>query len=246
MKLLISVVVPSHNEEKYIGKCLQSLKNQSLEKSKFEIIVVDNASTDKTAKIAKRFNVKVVKEKRLGVGYARQKGLENAKGEIVAFTDADTVLPKHWLKRILQDFSKNSKAVAVFGQNFFVDDEGRRRPHWLFYKFMNSYTKLILRLGKPMIGGANCAAKREALLSVGSFDERYQISEDLMIGQKLIKKGEIIYNPSNIVYTSFRAIERSFLSHIRGALDHIRVVWLKKDLVYRTREELEKPLFKHK
>jgi glycosyltransferase involved in cell wall biosynthesis len=92
---LISVIIPAFNEEKFLGNCLFSLKNQDF--NDFEIIVVDNNSRDKTSKIAKKFGVKLVSEKNQGAALARNRGAKEAKGEILAFTDADTILPKNWL-----------------------------------------------------------------------------------------------------------------------------------------------------
>jgi glycosyltransferase involved in cell wall biosynthesis len=82
---MLSVIIPAFNEEKFLPRCLESLKNQKFKD--FEIIVVDNNSTDKTAEIAKKFNVILVSEKSQGVAYARNKGAEIAKGEILIFND---------------------------------------------------------------------------------------------------------------------------------------------------------------
>ncbi len=89
-KTLISVVVPAFNEEKFIGRCLEALKRQDFSE-KYEIIVVDNNSTDKTAQIAKRMGVKVVSEKKQGDVFALRKGCSEAQGEIIAITDAETL-----------------------------------------------------------------------------------------------------------------------------------------------------------
>ncbi len=82
---MLSVIIPAFNEENFLPRCLESLKNQKFKD--FEIIVVDNNSTDKTAEIAKKFNVILFSEKNQGVAYARNKGSEIAKGEILVFTD---------------------------------------------------------------------------------------------------------------------------------------------------------------
>ena len=79
--MFISVVVPALNEEKYIGHCLSSLRAQHYPRELYEIIVVDNASTDRTAEIARRFGLKVVFEPQRGVGRARHRGAQEARGE---------------------------------------------------------------------------------------------------------------------------------------------------------------------
>jgi glycosyltransferase involved in cell wall biosynthesis len=81
--MLISVVIPALNEEKYIGRCLASLRAQTHPRELYEIIVVDNASTDRTSEIARGLGAQVVHEPRRGVGWARHRGAREARGEII-------------------------------------------------------------------------------------------------------------------------------------------------------------------
>src|SRR3990167_9148920 len=92
----ISVVVPAFNEEKYLSRCLESFKQQDYPKEKFEVIVVDNNSTDKTPKIAQSYEARLVGCQVRGVAVSRQAGGQAAKGEIIAGTDADTVVSTNW------------------------------------------------------------------------------------------------------------------------------------------------------
>ena len=119
----ISVIIPAFNEEKRISSCLKSIANQTYKP--MEIIVVDNNSTDKTAQIAKEFGARVIIEKQQGITYARNYGFDNAKGEILARTDADTLVPSNWLERINDHFEKDKKldavsGPAIFGLRFFT------------------------------------------------------------------------------------------------------------------------------
>ena len=98
-----SVVIPCFNEENYLKRTIKSLQSQDY-KGNFEIIVVDNNSTDNTAIIAKRLGVRVISEKNPGVCFARQKGTLSASGSIVISTDADTVFKKNWLSKIDKKF----------------------------------------------------------------------------------------------------------------------------------------------
>ena len=100
----VSVVIPAFNEEKYIGKCLKSVVNQIMPAD--EIIVVNNNCTDKTEVIAKKFGARIVKEKVQGMTPARNRGFNSVKYEIIARTDADTVVPKDWIKIIKNNFKK--------------------------------------------------------------------------------------------------------------------------------------------
>ena len=99
----VSVVVPAFNAEKLIERCLESLKNQTV--SPYEIIVVDNNSTDRTAAIAEQYGVIVVKESRQGIAWARDAGFLKASGDIIARCDADCVTPKTWVETITKYYS---------------------------------------------------------------------------------------------------------------------------------------------
>lgn len=108
----VSVIIPVHNEEKYLEKCLQSILAQTEKPD--EIIVVDNNCTDKTIKIAQEFGAKIVKEKKQGMIYARNAGFDTAQYEIIARTDADIILPKDWIAKIKKAFT-DSELGALSG-----------------------------------------------------------------------------------------------------------------------------------
>ena len=112
---MITVIIPAFNEEKTIEKCLDSLVNQKT-KRKFSVIVVDNNSTDKTAEKARTFENKldltIIVEKKKGRGAARRTGFQNAIGEVLFSTDADTTHPSNWIET-LSDSLENSKSIAV-------------------------------------------------------------------------------------------------------------------------------------
>lgn len=100
--MTLSVIIPAYNEEKHIKKCLESLISQ--DEKPTEIILVDNNCTDRTVEIARNFNVIIVKENKQGIANARNTGFNNAKGEILVKTDADTILPHDWVLRIKEAF----------------------------------------------------------------------------------------------------------------------------------------------
>lgn len=115
-----SIVVPARNEERLLALCLKSLVEQDYA-GDYEVIVVDNASTDQTLEIASSFGVKVVYEANIGSGPARQRGLLEARGEIVAFTNADTIVPRHWLGTLVHFIRRSPAVVAVTGPYAFFD-----------------------------------------------------------------------------------------------------------------------------
>jgi glycosyltransferase involved in cell wall biosynthesis len=114
---MISVVIPALNEERYLGKCLESLMRQDYHHS-FEIIVVDNGSTDNTVSIANSYGVNVISEFRRGAAWARQRGFESATSAIIASTDADTILPVNWLSQIDLLFRENRILPVTDGLQF--------------------------------------------------------------------------------------------------------------------------------
>jgi glycosyltransferase involved in cell wall biosynthesis len=123
---MISVVVPAYNESELIQTTLESLFKQDY-KGDFEVVVVDNNSTDNTAEIARRLGVRVVFCSQKGVAHARQAGAEAAQGSIIVQADADTMYPEGWLSRIQSQFDRHPNAVAVAG-TFIL----RTRPGGLF------------------------------------------------------------------------------------------------------------------
>ena len=117
----ISLIICAYNEEKYIGECLDyAIKNS---KGKlFEIIVIDNVSTDNTkAEALKRSNVKVVREEKKGLVRARERGFMEAKGDILAYIDADTRMPEGWIDRLISEFEKNDNHVCISGPYVYHD-----------------------------------------------------------------------------------------------------------------------------
>lgn|SRR5215204_689371 len=116
----LSVVIPAYNEGSYLDASLTSLRQQDFSGS-YEVIVVDNNSTDDTAAIASAHGARVLHEPRRGVCVARERGTRAAPGEIVISTDADTVHPADWLTRLDAQFQRNDGAIAVAGPCRYAD-----------------------------------------------------------------------------------------------------------------------------
>ncbi|MGH7682369.1 MAG: glycosyltransferase family 2 protein, partial [Candidatus Eiseniibacteriota bacterium] len=115
----VSVVVPAYNEEDLLPACLQSLLAQDFQ-GRLEIIVVNNGSTDRTSVIAQESGVRVVEEPHRGYAAALARGFRDATGEIVATTDADTVVPHDWISRMVREYEENPDVVAVGGDVVFL------------------------------------------------------------------------------------------------------------------------------
>jgi glycosyltransferase involved in cell wall biosynthesis len=208
-----SIVIPAYNEEKFLPECLESLKKQNFKKN-FEIIVVDNNSTDRTFKIAKKFGVRVIKEKKRGVCFARQAGTKIAKGEIIISTDADNNFSPNWLANIYQAFNKNKKIVTVLGPYRFSD-----KPKWAKWYSIIQFKVVELvykKTGKIIYSPAsNFAFKKTAWQKIGGYDTGLtQGGDEYGLFKKLNKQGKAVYLPENRVYTSSRRAKKGIIYNL--------------------------------
>lgn len=201
----ISVVIPAYNEEYTIARCLRSLVEQSLPRDQYEIIVVDNNCTDNTVKIALTFpGIRVIHEPTPGVGAARVRGWQEAQGEIIASTDADCEVPRHWLRKMTNIFEQKKDVVAVSGGYLFYDRD----------IIVNSIVKIfehsLVALSWFLAGGVmamtanNMAVRRSAYFQTQGFDPTLQFGEDLNLAKKLHHLGRIYWGFNNRVKTSAR------------------------------------------
>lgn len=118
----ISVVVPFHNEEQHIEKCVQALLSQDCPSSRYEIIMVDNGSTDRSPDIVKRYpDVKLISEKRPGSYAARNRGIAYSNSTIIAFTDADCVPSVDWLQTISEAMTSQEVAILLGSRQFAIE-----------------------------------------------------------------------------------------------------------------------------
>lgn len=204
----VSVVIPAYNEEKYIGNCLLSLKNQ--EQKADEIIVVDNNSTDHTGVIASEYHVNLVHETKQGMIPARNSGYNKASYDIIARTDADTVLPSDWIKKIKNNFEE-SDIDALSGPIVFYDLP-LKTPFWanLFLDFMTHVQK-----GRNTLIGPNMAFTKNIWGKIRDsvcLDSK-AVHEDVDIGMHILQAGGTIkIDKTLIVEASGRRIKANPVS----------------------------------
>lgn len=202
-----SIVIPAYNEEAYIAKTIKSLKNQSY-KGKVEIIVVDNASTDNTAKIAQKLGTTVYYESNPGVCWARQLGSKNAKGNILISVDADTYYSRDWLKNIDAQFVKNPALVGVAGPCKFYD-----APSWgsIFTFSLFGLSSLIYYFTHKTIyaSATNIAFKKSSW--AGYNTSINQGGDELDLLRNLQKNGHVKFDNKNPSYSSSRRLVRGLL-----------------------------------
>ncbi len=211
----VSVVIPAFNESKNIHKTLESLLAQTYKD--FELIVVDNSSTDNTSEIANMYGAKVIYEPKKGVTHARQTGFLAAKGEIIISTDADAIHPPDWIERIVKIMDSDPSLVAVGGIAYLHSGplSARLAAKYLFYPFL-VIDKLLS--GGWNLSGFSMAVKKDAFLRTGGFDPNLNIGEDIDLSKKLRKLGKVVVRRDLISTVSGRRYKNGFL---KGILDYI-------------------------
>lgn len=225
-ELLISVIVSAFNEEKYLPGCLESLIQQTYPKDRFSVTVVNNNSTDETFSIAKKYGAKVISEKKQGYVFAFKKGMDTAKGDIIAVTDADCKVPKNWLEKIAVTF-RNNNVVGLTGLSTLnIKSKTVDSLTKLLYHF---FLKGTFSINKPNMSGSNCAIRKNAYKEIGSIDTNFAMSPDVDLGIRLKKHGKVVYLEDLVVSTSARRFEkRIFYALLEYGKGYIYSAWLRK------------------
>ncbi len=174
------MVVCAKNEEKYIEKCLKCLKRQTL---KPEIVVIDGRSKDKTVPIARRYADNVVVDNGKGISEARNLGWKVAKGDIVAYCDADCLPTEDWVEKISKLMDNN---ICIFGP--IVPYEGRSQLKVALKIWGNLFMGASSFFKYPCICAANVAFKK---MVFKKHRFRYDMLEDFDIGNRLRKIGRV-------------------------------------------------------
>ena len=217
MKQRISLIIPAYNEERYLARCLDSVALQT--ELPFEVVVVDNNSTDKTAEIAKRYSfVTVIREAQQGRVYARNAGFNAATGMILARIDADAVLPEDWMARVGAYFRRNgSMQTAWTGGALFYNIRFPRLVSFIYDMLVFRFNWLLA--GHPTLWGSNMALPKELWLEVaGSICLRNDVHEDLDLAIHVHRhKRAIIYDKHTKVHVQLRRV-RSSRSELWGYL----------------------------
>ena len=186
------MIVPVRNGSKHLGRCLEALGRS--EYAQFEVIVVDDCSTDNTPQIAERYGARYLRTPRtLGPGGARNLGAQHAGGEILVFVDSDVVMPPGALSLIAEDFRHDPELAAVFGS---YDDT----PPWT--TFISQYKNLMHHYVHQMSSEsaatfwAGCGAIRKAVFEeFNGFDAAtYTVPsiEDIALGLEMVRRGRKI------------------------------------------------------
>lgn len=212
----VSIVVPVKNGAAKIKDLLDSLMRVDYDRNKLEIIVVDGHSTDGTKEIVSQYPVKLLTEEKPGVNAARNTGIKNSTGEIIAFTDHDCVIPKDWVKKMVENL-QDPQVGCVGGQILrYNDDFLARYADESIIPVMRIFKKkaVIEKISSPIYYpvGCNLAVKREAVEKTGFFDERFEYGfDELEFAERVCEKGyKILLTPE----ISVKHKHRSTLSEL--------------------------------
>lgn len=224
----ISVVIPARNEEEFLPATVEALKAQTY--SDFEIIVVANGCRDRTADIARELGCRVFELADRGLGAARNLGGREAKGQILLFLDADTLLPREALKTVAAKFRRSYSCGTLWGE-----PDSRRLSHKLIYTLKNFIHATHLHCGSSGV----ILCWKDDFIKIGGFDESLYLRENSQLMKRLLRFGRYCFIARVPAITSMRRYETV------GTAEMVRL-WLKvwwrsivSDISHATYEDLE-------
>ena len=208
-KMIFSVIIPSYNEAGQIKRCIESVKANKDIRIPFEILVVDNESTDETVEIVKRLGVKVIENTAGTISTLRNVGAAATSGQILAFLDADMIVSKVWLQKAWEYFNQGFQGALGFV------DSVPNTAGWIGKTWGNR-----LRLNRPNIievdflPSRNICINRHVFEKINGFNERLITGEDKNLTFKVLQAGFKVISVPDILIIHL-GYERSLLEFIK-------------------------------
>jgi glycosyltransferase involved in cell wall biosynthesis len=207
----ISVVVPVYNGEATLGDCLRSLETQNIARSSYEIIVVDDGSSDRSAAIAVSSGARVIRQTNAGAAAARNTGIAASNAEWIAFTDADCVASRGWLKALSRRAGASAgDVICIAGKTVGL---ASNTPAARFVDLFGSFDadRHLSHPRYPFAPSGNVLYRRAALVAVGGYDVRYRSYEACDLHQRLAAgAGQCLFEPAALVFHRHRATWREY------------------------------------
>lgn len=202
----LSIIIPTYNEEKYLPKLIQSIKDQNF--SDYEIIVADAQSSDDTRKIAESFGCKVIEGGSPAVG--RNSGAKTALGEYLLFLDADVILTEGYLEAALNEFEENHQGIGIT-QLIPLSDS---RKDKLLHDFANLFMRSVESIKPHGAGCFGILTTKKLHEDVDGFDETYDFGEDSNYIEKIAKISpfRVLREPKLLIST--RRLEKEGLKNL--------------------------------
>jgi glycosyltransferase involved in cell wall biosynthesis len=208
-----SVVIPALSEVKRIATTIDALKKQNVPRGDFEIIVVENVHEDGTTEVALAAGAdKVVKEPIEGTNIARQSGVNNSSGEIVAFLDADCLPPPDWLEKIEKKLEPADVGAISGPYDYGYTGFKKLFTSWYFRFIFTSIPRILYfffrkKTGTMMAG--NFAAKRTTIDKIGGLPPLKFFGDDTAIANRISRQvGRVVFDPDLEVKSSSRRLDR--------------------------------------
>lgn len=203
---MLSIIIPTLNEEKYLPRLLESIKRQEF--SDYEIIVSDAGSSDKTKMVAENYGANFILSNKIKhPSFQRNKGAEVSKGDILLFLDADSVLPDGFLQKTVNQFKAKNLVSAGFYIKF-------NPNHWYYniYSFISNSVCFFKQRGRhPASVGAGIVAKRDAHFLINGFDLRVFLAEDYDYCSRINRIGKFrMIKGIRLLYSSRRIQKEGF------------------------------------
>ena len=232
----LSFVIPAYNEEAYLPECIESILQQSQALGQdVEIIVVNNASSDRTGDVARAYpGVVVVDELRKGLPYARQAGLEASTGDLIANVDADSRLVPGWIQHVLAAFAAEPELAALSGPYVYYDLTPRQRVLIQFF-YMAAWiayacNRYVLRVGS-MVQGGNFVVTRAAMERIGGFNVAITFyGEDTDVATRLNEVGKVRFTFALKMFSSARRLKHEGMLTMaaRYSMNYLWTTFLKR------------------
>ncbi len=207
-QITASVIVPAYNAETTMNKLLDSLVNLDFPKDKYEIIIVDNNSIDKTREIVKKYPVTLIEQKKIQSSYAsRNLGIKKSKGEILAFSDADCIVDKDWLKNAVKALKENPIIDIIGGKVIFLSGKDNTFSYFDRNHHLNQHRYCC----EGWCLTANLITKKKTFDKIGLFGD-YFSGGDFEWSRRATQKGlKLRYFYNIIVYHKTRDTFRGLI-----------------------------------
>ncbi|MCX8196921.1 MAG: glycosyltransferase [Candidatus Micrarchaeota archaeon] len=202
-KPFVSIIIPTYNEEKYLGAALASIRQQKFSKP-YEIIIGDGFSKDRTTKIAKAYKARVFQKNCKTAAAARHTGALAARGEILAFTGADVEVDPEWLENLTRPIVEG-KADWVLGKIYPL---GGGLLDRFAMELLEPLAKLMNFIGFPYVYAENLACKKSVYMKVGGFNPKIVTGEDTDLAIRLRKVGKFAFASDAKVRVSLRRLRK--------------------------------------
>jgi glycosyltransferase involved in cell wall biosynthesis len=200
MERQISIVVPTFNSAKVLGTCLESLTNQTVGQEKYEVIVVDDGSTDGTKDVVAKYPVTYIYQQNSGPAVARNNGVRQAEGEIILFTDADCEPQSNWIEEMVKPL-RDPQVVGVKG--IYKTRQKELIARLVQIEYEHKYERMKKFKNIDFIDTYSAAYRKDIFTKYGGFDERYPKAsvEDQEFSFRLSRDGyKMVFNPEAVVY----------------------------------------------